>query len=77
MGSRHVSRHALDAMAADALRHPIRAAEREAEHLRDLANEGESAATPLILIATWILVAALLVSLAVTLAFVVAHVVTR
>jgi hypothetical protein len=60
-------------MTASTLRHPLRAAERELRHFRDVADKGESAATPLILIATWIVVAALLVSAAVTLADLAGH----
>lgn len=64
-------------MFAGVLRHPIRSAEREADHLREIAKEGESAATPLILIGTCMVVAALLVSLVVTFTFGVADLVTR
>ena len=49
-------------MAESRLRHPIRAAEREAEHLREVVEEGESAATPAILIGTWLVVAVVLVA---------------
>jgi hypothetical protein len=59
------------------LRHPIRTAEREAEHLRDVADEGRSAATPVILIGTWVVAAAVLVAVAVTLALMVAYLVTH
>jgi hypothetical protein len=64
-------------MTGNVLRHPIRTAERQAEHLRQVADEGQSAATPVILIATWLVVAGLLVAAAVTLALVVAYLVTR
>jgi hypothetical protein len=64
-------------MTRDALRHPIRSAEREAAHLKDVADEGESAATPAILIATWVVVAALLVATAVSLALLAAYLIAR
>ena len=64
-------------MAWTALRHPLRSAEREAAHLRDVADEGESAATPAILIATWLVFAGLLVASAVSLALLAAYLLTR
>lgn len=64
-------------MTTGALRHPIRSAEHEAVHLREIVEEGESGATLAILIGTWIVVVVFLVSLVVTAAFVVAYLVTR
>ena len=61
-------------MAGSALRHPLRAAGRDAEHLREIVEEGTSEATPLILVGIWVVVAALLVAVVVTLALVAAHV---
>jgi hypothetical protein len=40
----------------DTLRHPLEHAKHEVHHLYEVADEGESAATPLILIATVIVV---------------------
>jgi len=40
----------------DAFRHPLEHARHEVHHLRDVADEGESAATPFILIAGLLLV---------------------
>jgi hypothetical protein len=77
MGRRLAPDHARQVMAAGTLRHPIRSAEREAEHLREIADAWESAATPLILIGTWIVVAASLVALTVTLATVAAYLIAR
>lgn len=77
MGRAPAPTHALRAMTAGTLRHPIRSAEREAEHLREIADAGESAATPVILIGMWIVVAASLVGLAVTLATLAAYLVGR
>jgi hypothetical protein len=64
-------------MTGETLRHPIRSAEREAEHLREIVEEGESGATLAILIGTWIVVVIFLVGVVVTTAFVVAYLVTR
>jgi hypothetical protein len=64
-------------MARAALRHPLRSAEREAAHLKDVADEGRSAATPAILIGTWIVVAGVLVASAVGLALLAAYLLTR
>jgi hypothetical protein len=64
-------------MAWAALRHPLRSAEREAAHLRDVADEGRSAATPAILIGAWIVVAGMLVASAVGLALLAAYLLTR
>ena len=77
MGGRRAHPHALPAMTAAPFRHPIRSAEREAEHLREIADAGESAATPLILIGTWIVVAVSLVALAVALATLAAYLIAR
>jgi cobalamin biosynthesis protein CobD/CbiB len=59
------------------IRHPIRAAEHEAEHLRRIVREGESAATPLILIGAWIALVVPLVALVVGLALLIAYLVTH
>jgi hypothetical protein len=40
----------------DAIRHPVKHVKHEAEHLHEVANAGESAETPLILIAGIVLV---------------------
>jgi hypothetical protein len=40
----------------DALRHPVEHLEHEVEHLREVADEGESAKTPLILVAGLLLI---------------------
>ena len=53
-----------------ALRRVLEAAEREAEHLRGIAEEGESGATPAILIGLWIAVVVPLVAAVVALALV-------
>jgi hypothetical protein len=57
-------------------RHPLRAAERELEHLREIAGEGESAATPAILIGTWIAILLPLVAIVIALAVGIAYLVT-
>ena len=64
-------------MAWAALRHPFRSAEREAAHLKDVADEGRSAATPAILIGTWVVVAGVLVASAVGVALLAAYLLTR
>lgn len=58
-------------------RHSIRAADREVEHLHDIASEGESGATPAILIATWVAAIVPLLAIVIALAFTVAHFATR
>lgn len=60
-------------MAWAAFRHPLRSAEREAAHLKDVADEGRSPATLAILIGTWIVVAGMLVSSVVGLALLAAY----
>jgi hypothetical protein len=55
------------------LRHPIHAAEHEVEHLAEVAEEGESPATPLIVIAGISVVVLAIVALLIGLAFLVAH----
>jgi hypothetical protein len=70
--SAHTSRAELDV-----LHHPLHAAEHEIEHLWSLAAEGESAATPVILIGTWIAVVVPLVLAVVGIALVVAYLITR
>jgi hypothetical protein len=63
-------------MTHDTLRHPIQAAEHEAEHLREIVEEGESETTLAILIGTWIVVI-VLVAVVVTAALLVAYLVTH
>jgi hypothetical protein len=67
----------LSWMTHDTVRHPIQAAEHEAEHLREIVEEGESGATLAILIGTWLVVVVVLVAVVVTLAFLVAYLVTH
>ena len=55
------------------VRHPIHAPAHEAEHLREVAAEGESAATPGILGIAAIAFLLPLVALLITAAFVIAH----
>jgi hypothetical protein len=55
------------------IRHPIHAAEHEVEHLADVAQEGESPATPLIVIVAVALVALVVVVLLIAGAFLAAH----
>ena len=57
------------------VRHPIHATEHEAAHLRDVAEEGSSPATPAILAAAVILVVAPLAAVLMLLAFGIPHVV--
>jgi hypothetical protein len=56
-----------------AARHPIKAAEHEVEHLAEVAEEGESDKTPLIVIGTILVVSALIVAVVLALALVIAH----
>ncbi len=60
----------------DPLRHPLRAAEQEVEHLRRIVDDGQSAATPAILIGTWIALVVPLVAIVVGVAFGAAYLVT-
>jgi len=60
----------------EVLRHPIRAVEHEAEHLKDVVAQGDSGATPLILIGTWLAVVLPLVALVTGLAFGISYLVT-
>ena len=62
-------------MTHDTLRHPIQAAEHEAEHLREIVEEGESEATLAIRIGTWIVI--VLVAVVLTAALLVAYLVTH
>ena len=55
------------------VRHPIHATAHEAEHLREIADEGESAATPAILALTAAAFLVLLVALLITVVVVSAH----
>ncbi len=59
------------------LRHPIQAAEHEAEHLREIVEEGESETTLAILVGTWIVVVIVLVAVVVTASLLVAYLVTH
>ena len=59
------------------VRHPIHAAEHEVEHLADVADEGESPATPLIVILAVGLVALVVVALLIVAAFLAAHYATN
>jgi hypothetical protein len=77
MWERPADRQASLTMTGETLRHPIRSAEHEAEHLREIVEEGESGATLAILIGTWIVVVVFLVGVVVATAFVVAYLVTR
>jgi hypothetical protein len=56
-----------------ALRHPIHAAEHEVEHLAEVAEEGESPATPLIVIVAVSVVVFAVIALLIGAAFLVAH----
>jgi len=55
------------------VRHPIHAAAHEAEHMRQIADEGASPATPAILVVTVIALLAPLVALLILLVFAIAH----
>ena len=59
------------------LRHPVHAAEHEVEHLADVAEEGESPATPLIVIVAVGLVALVVVAVLIAAAFLAAHYATN
>ena len=59
------------------LRHPVHAAEHEVEHLADIAEEGESPATPLIVIVAVGLVAFVVVAVLIAAAFLAAHYATN
>ena len=59
------------------LRHPVHAAEHEVEHLADIAEEGESPATPLIVIVAVGLVALVVVAVLIAAAFLAAHYATN
>jgi hypothetical protein len=59
-----------------AVRHPLRSTEHEIEKLKEIAEAGESAATPAILTATWIAILLPLLAIAVALAFGAAYLVT-
>jgi hypothetical protein len=59
------------------VRHPLHATHEELAHLADVAERGESAATPVVLISGVALVLVPLVSIIVTLAFAVGYVGTR
>jgi hypothetical protein len=57
-------------------RHPLRSAEHEVERLKEIAERGESAATPAILTVTWIAMVLPLVAIVVALAFGAAYLIT-
>jgi outer membrane protein assembly factor BamB len=59
------------------LRHPIHAAEHEVEHLRQIAQKGESAATPAIIGGTVIAFVALILAVILTLAIGIGYLATR
>jgi hypothetical protein len=59
------------------VRHPIHAAEHEVEHLAHVADEGESEATPLLVIVAVALVALVVVVLLIGAAFLAAHYATN
>jgi hypothetical protein len=59
-----------------AARHPLRSTEHEVEKLKEIAETGESAATPVILTVTWIAIVLPLVAIVVALAFGAAYLVT-
>jgi len=66
-----------DAEHESGLRHPIRAAEHEAEHLRQVAEKGESAATPAIIGGTVIAFVAMILAVILTLAIGIGYLATR
>jgi hypothetical protein len=55
------------------LRHPIHAAEHEVEHLAEVAREGQSPSTPLIVVVAVSLVVLVVVVLLIGAAFLAAH----
>jgi hypothetical protein len=55
------------------LRHPIHAAEHEVEHLAEVAREGQSPSTPLIVVVAVSLVVLVVVALLIAAAFLAAH----
>jgi hypothetical protein len=59
-----------------AVRHPLRSTEHAIEKLKEIAEAGESAATPAILTATWIAILLPLLAIVVALAFGAAYLVT-
>jgi len=61
---------------AAALRHPARTVEHEAEHVYDVARQGESPKTPAILIAGVALTVVSFFTVALVLAYVIAYLVT-
>jgi hypothetical protein len=58
------------------LLHPVHAAEHEVEHLADVAKEGQSPATPLIVVVAVSLVVLVVVALLIGAAFLAAHYLT-
>ena len=59
------------------LRHPVHAAEHEVEQLAEVAQEGESPATPMIVIVAVGLVAFVVVAVLIAAAFLAAHYATN
>lgn len=57
-------------------RHSLRSAQHEVEKLKEIAERGESAATPAILTVTWIAIVLPLIAIVVALAFGAAYLVT-
>jgi hypothetical protein len=64
-------------MTHDTLRHPIQAAEHEAEQLREIVQEGESESALAILIRAWLVVVVVLVAVVAAAALLVAYLVTH
>ena len=58
---------------APSARHPVRAAERETAHLRRVVDEGESAATPFLIVAAVVVTVVPLLALVMLLDFGSAH----
>ena len=56
MAAQPTHRHDASHHRGDALRHPVEHLTHDVEHAREVADEGESAATPLILIGAMLLV---------------------
>src|SRR6476659_7538770 len=62
---------------SQSLRHPVTAAEHEVEHLRAVADEGESGATPAILTGRVMAIVLPIVVIIIGLSLFAAHIVTR
>ncbi len=76
-GSRPRARGSARARPTRPARNPLPVLVREVRDLHRVAREGRSAATPLILVGTWVVVLVPLVSLVVAIALLVAHLVAR